>query len=104
MIKGIDLNQRIEYVSPLDTGDVKTVFVFKPLSASEMIDLTGSETTITLKGKQIIQYLNETICEIRNAEFSDKKTFIDSLSSNMIAELIVQASTINNMTVQDQKN
>ena len=104
MIKGIDLNQRVEYVSKYDNSEPKTVFIFKPLSASEMIDTIGSESSTYLKGSKIIEYLDLVICEIKNAEFTDKKTYLDSLPSLVVSELVSESSSMNNMTASDQKN
>lgn len=104
MLKGIDLNQRIEYVSKYDSSEPKTVFVFKPLAAAEMIDVMGDQTTTVLKGSKIIDYLDMVICEVRNAEFSDKRSFLNSLPSLIISELVAESSGMNNMTLADQKN
>ena len=104
MIKGIDINQRIEFVSKYDTDEVKTVFIFRPLKASEMMDVIGAEASVALKGNKIIDYLDMAICEIKNADFQDKRTFLDSLNSLIISELVTQASVLNNMTTQEIKN
>ena len=39
MLKGIDLSQRIEFSSKEDKGDQKTIFVIRPLSGVEMLDV-----------------------------------------------------------------
>ncbi len=95
MLQGIDINQRIEFISAYDTTDPKTVFVFKPLSGFEMIKLSES-------GLDIQQFLQKTIAEIHGVE--DKDKFLTSLSVKILAELINKANEINKITEQEIKN
>lgn len=95
MLSGIDVNQRIEFISSWDTTEPKTVFVFKPLAGFEMIKL--SEV-----GFDVQQFLEKTIVEIVGV--ADKSAFLNSLSVKILGELINKANEINKITEQETKN
>lgn len=108
MIKGIDVSQRIEYVSKNDKEELKTIFIFKPLSAEEMLDFaTDSENgQLKLSGQKIFDFLGKSIVEIKNYE-TVTGSILDILKSMppfIIAELVQESANINKMTGQDQKN
>ena len=106
MIRGIDVNQRIEFVSQYDTDDPKTVFVFRPLTGEEKNNLFAGDDKVKLVGTQLFDLLAVCIVEVRN--FGTDGTVREKLSSikdqRVIAELVAQAAQINGMTEQDAKN
>lgn len=106
MIKGIDLNQRIEYVSKTDNEETKTIFVFKPLSAESMLNFIGdgSGGELKLAGSKIFEFLEMSIVEIKNFQEGTVASQLRSLPPMVIAELVQEAGSINKMTGQDQKN
>lgn len=98
MIQGIDVNQRIEFVSENDKVEPKTIFVFRPLSGFEMLEIEDGE-----KGNlKIRKFLNETICEIKGIE--NKESFINSLPIAILGELIKKANEINSFSEIETKN
>lgn len=106
MLKGIDVNQRIEFVSQYDTEELKTVFVFKPITAEVMLGFAGQATNGELKliGSQVFSFLEMTIAEIRNFEGSNVMDMLKTLPPMVIAELVEEAGKINKITRQDSKN
>lgn len=106
MIRGININQRVEFVSAYDEGEPKTIFVFKPLTAEQKNNLADDSGNVKLVGTKIFDFLELTIAEIRN--FPIAGTIRDQLNSisdeKVIVELIQEAGKFSNMTRQDQKN
>lgn len=95
MLKGIDVNQRIEFVSKFDS-EPKTIFVFQPISGIGMIELGG---------KSIVDILDKAIVEVKNFQPEQPKIdILKSLSISVVTELIEEATKINNITSQDAKN
>lgn len=107
MLKGIDVNERIEFVSKEDVSDPKTVFVFKLLSGAEMIGFSRfmEDGQLKLSGDNVIDFIDNSIVEIKN--FSNdlpKRSVISSLPANILTELFTQISKINNLSKGDEKN
>ena len=104
---GIDKNQRVEFSLSSDTTEPKTVFVFRPLTGTEMIDISGNITGrfATLQGERIIKFLDLAIVEIRNyPEGLSKKDYLESLSANDILELVGFGSQLCGLTKDEEKN
>jgi len=101
MIKGIDTNERIEFISKHDHDEPKTVFIFRPLSGLEMSGLLKA-----LEGGDSMTYLNETVFDIKDGipEGGNKKDYLASLPLNILSELLTEANEINRLTGQDAKN
>lgn len=97
MIQGIDINQRIEFISSFDNTEPKTIFVFRPLGGTELMKHTDMGET-----KDFVGYLCSCIVEIKNCA-QDKTEFIKSLPLNVIAELLVKAGSLNNVSDEDKK-
>lgn len=96
MLKGIDINQRIEFYSPDDTEETKTVFIFKPISGIGMVDLNG---------KGILDILDAGIIEVKNStQGLSKRDYINSLPVSVITQLMEELNKINDVTRQDSKN
>lgn len=106
MLQPIDVNERFEYVSKEDTGEVKTIFVFKPISTKEMFSFAGSSENgqLKLNGDNIFKFLEISIAEIKNYKEGSVKDLLDTFSASVIAELVQEAGRLNKMTGQDQKN
>jgi len=107
VLKGIDINQKIEFVSKEDTSEPKTVFIFVPLSGADTIGMSGifEGGMAKLTGKAIVDFLDKCIVEIKNFEGeTDKIKIISSLTTGVISELVTQASEINNLKAQETKN
>lgn len=108
MIKGIDVNQRIEFSLSSDTDEVKTIFVFKPLSSEEIIDYAGDaqDGSLVLKGEKLFDFLAKSIVEIKNYDLTKEniKDTIKTLDVKTINELVGEAGKINKITENDKKN
>ena len=108
MLKGIDISQRVEF-SCVDDVDPKTVFVLRPLSGLQMIDVAKNMTDgkLVLDAEYIQSILEKSIVEVKNPDIKDKKKieeYISSLDSGTLTELVVEIGGINNMTGDEQKN
>lgn len=107
MLSGIDPNQRIEFSSVADTSDPKTVFVFKPLSGSDMLRFAGlvEGDQMKFKGQQILEFLAACIVEVRNFEgATEVKEILDMLPVSVLTELMQKAGELNNITDKEAKN
>lgn len=102
MLKGIDIRQRIDFVSSLDIGEPKTVFVLRPLSKLQMtifstINDRDSEEALNF-------YLERTIVEVKNFDTDNIKEAIAMLDSDTLGELIMKANQLNNVSKEEAKN
>lgn len=98
MIIGVDLKQRVEFISSQDISEPKTVFIFKPLSGFEMMGFMD----LSENNSKMFDYLNACIESIQNAEGS-KEEYLKSLPIKVIAELLNKALEVNNLSVADKK-
>lgn len=100
MIKAIDPNARIEFVSSSDVGEPKTVFILRPLSGIEMMQFS--------EGKQddVFKMLISSIVEVKNfpVEGLSVPEITNSLNLTVLAELIQKVNSLNNLTEQEAKN
>ncbi len=100
MIKGIDVNQRIEFSLTSDKDEPKTVFVMKPLSGLEMMEFsTGAKA-------DIINMISKSIVEVKNFLNANASVseILNCLNIQDIGELINKVNEINMITRQDSKN
>jgi len=107
MIGIIDIEQRIEFVSKDDNTEPKTVFVLRPLSGADMIDLSqfAEDGVLNLKGDYLINMIDKSTVEIKNINSAlPKRKIIESLPVGVITELVAKVGEINNLTEQDRKN
>lgn len=107
MLKGIDISQRIEFVSKTDQSDPKTVFVLRPFTGIEMVSLSQffDAGKMTMTGNGIVEFIEKAIVEVKNyKEGLTVRQVIESLSGQVIGELVSEISIINNLTEQDRKN
>ncbi len=98
MIKGIDVNQRIEFLSKFDNSEPKTVFVLRPLSGFEMMEFSEG------RKEDIYNMILKSVVEVKNFEDNNIEKAINSLGIRVIGELIQFINEINNITEQDAKN
>jgi hypothetical protein len=97
MINIIDINQRVEFISKVDTSEPKNVFVIRPLSGIEMMEYGN------LGDKEnLYKFLDAGITEVRNTPVS-KQDFIKSLPLDVLTELIIFMTNLNNLTPEDKK-
>ena len=109
MLTGVDLSQRIEFSSKTDTSDPKTVFIIRPLSGVEVLDLakflTGNQ--LHLDKSYVVELLGGAVVEVKNPDITGREKiveFIVSLSPTVLMELVGETGRINNLTGQEQKN
>lgn len=102
MLKGIDIRQRIEFVSSKDTSEPKTVFVLRPLSSLEMIEFTALKE----KGRipRMKFYLETSIVEVKNFSTNNVIEAIDSIDMETLGEITSELTKINHPTESDIKN
>lgn len=100
MIKVIDVNSRIEFVSSFDKTEPKTVFYLKPLSGIEMMSFTDGHK------EDIFNMVISSVVDVKDYPVEGKTVseIINSLSITVLGELITKINSINNVTEQDQKN
>jgi hypothetical protein len=105
MLKVIDVNQRIEFVSKYDNDEIKTVFVLKPLTGEDRANFFDNGTA-TLSGTKLYDYLSSAVVEIKNIDGDGniRSKLVSIKDDNVIAELVTKIGEMNNMTRQDQKN
>lgn len=98
MLKGIDINQRIEFVSKNDKTEPKTVFVLRPLSGIERLN------TISNSKYSIEKTLCLAIVEIKNNKSMPVADYVKTLSLEVINELFGKINELNEMKDDDKKN
>lgn len=97
MLKGIDVNQKIEFVSKEDISDPKTVFVLRPLTGFEMLELQNLSNA-----EDLFKMVRKSIIEVKNGE-PDLDKMIHSLPVATVSELVVTIFGLNNLTEADKK-
>lgn len=105
VIKGLDINQRVEFTPSTDTEEPKTVFVIKPLSGEDRANFVD-DGKVKLSGTKLYDFLSISIVEIRNFNVEgDIRTKLISIKDDVvIAELVTEVGRVSNMTRQDEKN
>ena len=108
MIKGIDVNQRIPFSSVNDTDEVKTVFIFQPMTAEALLNYVGGDQggTLALSGDKLFDFLAMSIVEIQGYDQmrGTIKETLKTLPILVITELVTESGKINKITGTDQKN
>lgn len=107
MIIAIDVNKRVEYSLKGDS-EPKTVFVFRPLTGAEMLDLARflDDGKLRITGDYVLELLKKSIVETKNPDKRDieLKTFIAGLQPDALMELVNEAGKLNSLTEDDEKN
>ena len=107
MLKGIDLSQRVEF-SCKEDKDNPTIFILRPLSGIEMMNMSQfmEGKVLKISGDYVISLLEKTIVEIKNPDIKgeDVKEFVKSLSPIIIMEIMSEVGKINNITESEEKN
>jgi hypothetical protein len=99
MLEGIS-QRKVEITLDCDK-DPKTVFIFRPITGMEALDLPDLTKGLT-QGKAAITILDLSIVEIKGVE--DKKKFLSDLSVQAINELLEHYTRMNTVTKDDEKN
>ena len=107
MLQGIDLNQRVEYSDDSDS-EPKTIFVLRPLSGVEMIDLGGAVKTIdgkaVLSGLALYGIVEKSVVEIKNfGRDLPREEILKSLSPLSLGKLANRITELNNITADEKK-
>lgn len=100
MLTGINIDQRIEFTCQEDQ-DPKTVFIFRPLSGSDIMNLRSLPQKTKI-GDYAIELLDMSIVEVVGV--TDKRKFLKSLESHILDELVSKFNDINNVKDDDKKN
>jgi hypothetical protein len=99
MLQGIDVNQKIAFVSKYDKTEPKTTFYFKPISGSERFNLYSNPDNL------IMNVLNKAIVEIYNMPNGLKKEdYLNTLNIEPLNELFEKFNEINTVSDDDKKN
>ncbi len=109
MIEGLDVNERIEYSLTADKGDVKTIFVFRPLDSVEQMNMVNDDGTVAAGAKFIFPYLNKVIVEIRNFKLKGKdmtvvEEILPLIKPDYLTELLKFSQSLNGVSEQLAKN
>lgn len=105
MLVGINKEQRIEITSKHDTSEPKTVFVFRPMTGAEMVDIGGFGPEVKLSGDMIVDFITRSLIEVKNFDGqTDIKEIVECLPANILTELVESIVDINNLTKDDEKN
>lgn len=102
MLKGIDIRQRIEFSSSLDTNEPKTIFVLKPLTSLETTHFSTLHDDDQLSALRF--YIKSSIVQIKNFETEDVDEAINLLDSTTLGELLTEINKINKVSKDDVKN
>lgn len=102
MLKGIDIRQRIEFVSSQDTSEPKTVFVLRPLSSIEMMEFSSSSEKGNIAAMKF--YLENSIVEVKNFLTENIEDAICSIDPMTLGEMITELNKINHITGDETKN
>ena len=97
MLEGIDVNQRIEFISSMDKTDPHTIFVLRPLTGLEKLKYPDLENEETL-----IDYLCISIVEIKNIDIP-VKDFIKTIDLISLSELMNKIGGLNKVSEEDKK-
>lgn len=100
MLQGINVNDRIEFISKHDKDDPKTIFILRPLTADEVLKTANVKDSY----KSLMKMLELSIVEIKNFEHTEIKIAIESLSTGVINELLETVNKINHITDDEAKN
>lgn len=105
MKKAINVKQRFDFSLSSDKEEPKTIFVLRPLSGVEMVELSNfvKDGQLQLNESNISSILTKSIVEIKNYEVSDVKEAIRTLDVSDITELVMEIGKINNITESDKK-
>ena len=106
MIKMIDLNERVEFVSQFDKDEIKTVFVLKNLNSIEHLNATlkyGADQPI----EAMASLIQSCLIEIRSGEQIIKDITLDvikAIPKEVLMELQNSIMLRNMLSEQDAKN
>jgi len=108
MLQGINLNERIEVISKEDKEEPKTIFVLKPLTALEMLDISKymQDGKLSFNGEYVRELLCNSIVEIRNPDTKGATNildFINSQTASVLMEIVVEIGKLNNITEDEKK-
>ena len=98
--KGIDVRQRIEFISSIDNIEPKTVFVLRPLSSLEKTVFLS----MTDRKESVLFYITNSIVEIKDSEFESKEDAINSIDDVTLGELLSKINEINGISKEEAKN
>lgn len=102
MLKGIDVKQRIEFISSKDDSDPKTVFVLKPMSTLDKMQFSTMLSEDYSKALRF--YLKNSIVSISNFQTLNVDEAIEMLDMDVMDELTKKLNEINNVTESEIKN
>ncbi len=98
MLQGINIDQRVEFVSEFDTSEPKTKFIIRPLSGVDMLNTGTTENPL-------LSLLIASVESIENFKGEkDKEKIIRSLPTNVFNELLEHINKMNEVTDDDRKN
>ena len=101
MLEGININERISFIYSKDK-EPKTEIILKPLSSFEMMRLSVGLTT-----GDIESIILASVVEIKHPDMIDVEKvsdYVSSLNVEVLTELMVKITSINNLTDDETKN
>lgn len=116
MVNLLNINARVEVNLKSDRSDPKTIFVLRPLTGPERLDLTrffkveiGTDkkpkASLLITGEYSRAMLSRTIIEIKNRdEKMSIVEIIDRLNPHDLIELVSKVSEMSTLTETERKN
>lgn len=99
MLTGININERVEFISKYDKNEPKTVFTMRPLTGLEMLNFSAGAK------EDIVKMVESSVVSVKNfSGFTEVRDILNSLSMNVLGELIEQTNKLNGITEEDAKN
>ena len=115
MIIGITKKETEEFVSTQDTGEVKTIFVLKPISKESLMNMSvGVHTSVEKFADMAFKALKKTLVEIKNYSLNgapvDLKAnqindeILNTIPSDVMMEIVSHLMSSGKMKEEEQKN
>lgn len=98
MLEGIDVRQEIEFVSKKDKTEPKTVFILRPLSGMDRLNI------IQGGGSSAQKALQTSIIEIKNNDNVSVEDYINMLDLEVLDEIMEKINDISSIKDDDKKN
>ena len=114
MIEGLDLNQRLTFVSDDDKGDPKTEFIFRPLKGSEKINISAlyNGGAVRMTGYFLLGMIKAAVVEIKNPDLNRETpestdalmAYLDRLPAGIIVEFGGRIQDLLELSGEEAKN
>ena len=99
MLTGININERVEFISKYDKNEPKTVFTMRPLTGLEMLKFSSG------MNEDLVKMVEASIVSVKDFEgLKEVRDIINALPMLVLGELVQQVNKLNKVTEDDAKN